>query len=87
MTSGTVCFYQDTYLVRKDLAGQVLSASVDPITLYQDGYNFMPVPFRNDLMAMRASSTVIREIETRHFGYFRADPLAYRPRGAAPATV
>jgi len=72
-----VCFYQDTYLVRRDLAA-ALSAK-NAVDLYRDAFCFMPIGFRNWLREMRANSSVIRAHENRFFGRFSDDPLAYAP--------
>lgn len=39
-----VCFYQDTFLVREDLAGRF--QRFDAMSLYRDAYCFMPVDYR-----------------------------------------
>lgn len=70
-----VCFYQDTYFVREDLAAPFMNA--DASTLYADGYNFMPIGYRGSLIEMRDHSKEIRGIETEFFGHFHADPMAY----------
>jgi hypothetical protein len=70
-----VCFYQDTYLVRSDIAGSF--ASRDAVTLYKEAFYFMPIHYRAALLKTRRQSTTIQEYERRVFGEFHADPLAY----------
>jgi hypothetical protein len=75
-----VCFYQDSYLVRADLAAPFEDCARNAIEMYKEACWFMPKSFREHLLAMRQASSVIRDIETKHFGEFHADPLseAYR---------
>lgn len=70
-----VCFYQDTFLVRADLAGPF--ERFDAMALYMDAFRFMPVDYRQGLMRARAGSRVVRRLEAEFFGRFSADPLAY----------
>jgi len=70
-----VCFCQDTYFVRRDLAAPFHAA--DPITLYAEAFRFMPIDFRENLIRFRQQSRAIRECEQEFFGYFSADPLGY----------
>jgi hypothetical protein len=70
-----VCFYQDTYLVREDLAASFMR--VDARALYADAFNFMPNGFRRDLLDLRDRSTVIRKYECESLGRFEVDPLTY----------
>ncbi len=70
-----VCFCQDTYFVRSDLAAPFHAA--DPITLYAEAFRFMPIDFRENLISFRQRSRAIREREQEFFGYFSADPLGY----------
>lgn len=71
-----VCFYQDTYLVREDLAAPF--TVLDARALYADAFHFMPDGYRKGLLELRAASPVIRKYESEFFGHFSADPLAYR---------
>jgi len=70
-----VCFYQDTYLVREDLAASFMR--VDARALYADAFNFMPNGFRRGLLNLRNRSTLIRKYEREGLGRFEVDPLAY----------
>lgn len=70
-----VCFYQDTYLVRSDLASGFRQANA--VTLFSEAFYFMPVRYRESLIALRAESAFIQERERSFFGVFHADPLAY----------
>ena len=72
-----VCFYQDTYLVRCDLAVRVSSCVNDAVALYRDAYFFMNDEHRERLISIRATSGIIRELEREYFGFFDVDPLAY----------
>lgn len=76
-----VCFYQDTYLVREDLAGPF--PVLDARALYANAFNFMPDAYRKGLLQLRAASSVIRQYESEFFGHFSADPLAYRVVGTS----
>jgi hypothetical protein len=71
-----VCFYQDTYLVRSDLAGPFRARNAQE--LYIDGYNFLSSIYRDWLVAKREESRYIVSLETARFGHFSADPLGYR---------
>lgn len=73
-----VCFYQDTYFVRNDLAGPFAERSA--ISLYSDAFHFMPAAYRQSLIDARERSTAIRQHEMSFFGHFSADPLAYHGR-------
>lgn len=74
-----VCFYQDSYLVRRDLAS--VFGTKNTADLFRDAFCFMPIGFRRWLLNMRANSSVVRDYESRFFGNFSADPLAYRSAG------
>lgn len=70
-----VCMFQDTYLVREDLAASF--KRFDPVALYSDFFNFMTNHDRQNLLRHRAGNSAIVEIERAHFGRFSDDPLAY----------
>jgi hypothetical protein len=70
-----VCFYQDIYLVRSDLATNFNNKNVENI--FVDAWYFMPIDMRNYLIDMRAKSTVIKKIEREYFGCFQKNPLNY----------
>jgi hypothetical protein len=70
-----VCFYQDVYLIRSDLAKSFPRLSVDQ--LYRDAYHFLSSLSRDWLVSQRALSRDIVNLETAHFGRFSADPLGY----------
>jgi len=69
-----VCFYQDTYLVRSDLAAGFLAR--DAVTLYKEAFYFMPYQYRSELLRVRMHSKTIRDLETEFLGQFQANPLA-----------
>jgi hypothetical protein len=71
-----VCFYQDMYLVREDLAcDQFLELSPD--ALYRDAYYFLPADHKERLLEKRAGSKFVQSLETAQFGKFSVDPLGY----------
>ena len=72
-----VCFYQDTYFVRKDLCAPFLSVNTGARSLYSDAFSFMPMDFRQYILAFRQKNAVIKQIESEYFGHFNADPLSY----------
>jgi hypothetical protein len=70
-----VCFYQDCFLVRSDLADQVDGQTRSPLSLFSDAYYFMPDEFREALLNLRANNSVIQSVETAEFGFFRKNPI------------
>ena len=70
-----VCFYQDCYLVRSDLAAPF--PALDTVSLFRDAYCFMDEGHRKYLLEKRRASANINRIETEQFGTFSADPLGY----------
>lgn len=70
-----VCFYQDCFLVREDLADRVDMHARTPLSLFSDAYHFMPDDFRAALLNLRANHATIQSVETLEFGFFRRDPL------------
>lgn len=72
-----VCFYQDTYLVKSDLAAPFADCMGDAIQLYAEAFRFMPNDFRQALLDKRENSEIIQKLEKEHFGRFYANPLEY----------
>jgi hypothetical protein len=72
-----VCFFQDTYLVRKDLAG---AWGRDAVSLYSDAFHFMSKGYRKELLDLRSKDRIIRDLEQRSFKKFHIDPLDYTER-------
>ena len=71
-----VCFCQDTYFVRNDLVGNLFK-NYEPIDLYTQAYNFLPVNKKKELLNFRKNNTTIRQIEESNFGEFKLNPLSY----------
>lgn len=72
-----VCFYQDTFLVRSDLAEPFADCAGDAIQLFSDAFRFMPNDYRQALLDYRENSEIIRKLEKDHFGKFFTNPLEY----------
>lgn len=70
-----VCFCQDIYLVRKDLA--VVFEELDAITLYTEDYNFLTFGQREDLHEAREKNKVVVKTELDAFGHFDPNPFGY----------
>jgi hypothetical protein len=75
-----VCFYQDTYLVRSDLAKPFDDCVSDAVGMYSDAFWFMPHDYRAALLNLRKNSDVIRKLEKDYFGSFKINPLEYFER-------
>lgn len=73
-----VCFYQDSYLVRSDLAGPFLDIAQGAVSLYCDAFNFMPQDFRKQLIDLRRRNALIRKFEEDIFGMFCESPIDSR---------
>jgi len=72
-----VCFFQDTYLVRKDLLDKAFPSRT-ALELYNDMWNFAGDDFRNGLLDLRRNSKTIQQLELNFFKSFSAHPLEYR---------
>lgn len=70
-----VCFHQDSYLVRNDLAR--LFAEYDAMQLYADSWHFWKSSERDNICKMRQRNPVIVETESKYFEYFDSNPLGY----------
>src|SRR5262249_584708 len=68
-----VCFYQDVYLVREDLAAPFRRMSA--AELYADAFHFMPVDLRERLSQTRSNSSVVRRVEQSELGRFDPVPI------------
>ena len=73
-----ICFYQDSYLVREDHSNKF--PSFDIVSLYEDGFNFMPDQFRDWLIDFRGKHKKIKAIESKYFKKFNPNPLGYLPK-------
>ena len=71
----TVCFYQDSFLVRSDLAQMVTTKLRSSLSLYSDAYYFMPDEYRDDLLGLRRRNAEIQTVEAKKFGFFRENPV------------
>lgn len=73
-----VCFNQDLYAVRRDLASQVLpqAASLNAWDLYAHSFAFRGKEFRRNIIEFRALDSEIRDFEKKELGRFRDNPLA-----------
>lgn len=75
-----VCFLQDVYLVRSDLAGSFYRYNELPVELYRDWYFCINDYNRNYLinyMRNPNQNPAIKAIEEMYFESFQADPLGY----------
>jgi hypothetical protein len=70
-----VCFHQDTYAVRNDLAAPFAGVPASAVDLYRDAFCFMDDVHRSDLLALRKRDGRIRAFEVRELGAFAVDPV------------
>lgn len=70
-----ICFYQDSFLVRSDLASLVSDEIRSPVSLYSDAFHFMPDEFRDGLLELRRRHGTIQAIEKAQFDFFRENPI------------
>ena len=70
-----VCFFQDSYLVRADLADEFEKFS--PLQLFTDAWFYLKSSERHGHMSMRKKKSIIVKTETENFGRFCQDPLGY----------
>ena len=77
-----VCFNQDLYAIRSDLAGLVLpqAASLNALDLYAQSFAFRGKRFRRYIMRLRALDSEIRDFEKKELGGFKINPLARNSR-------
>lgn len=60
-----VCFHQDSYLIRNDLAFHFEGINNDAVTLYREGFYFMTDKHRKDLIKSRQTIPSIKSIENQ----------------------
>jgi hypothetical protein len=70
-----VCFHQDLYLVRTDLAAAFSDCPQTAEQLYSDTYYFLTPEQRAHIHKYRADSPIIRRHETEVLGGFSPNPL------------
>ncbi|MCE5284531.1 MAG: FkbM family methyltransferase [Pelosinus sp.] len=75
-----VCYFQDLYLVREDIAAKFPRYNESPIELYKEAYLSLSDFSKEYNMKYRNSNPAIREIEILYFGKYESNPLAYLPK-------
>jgi len=75
-----VCFFQDVYLVRKDLANKFIIYNEDPIKLYSDWFLSLPSFNQNymtNYVRRDSEDCVVKLIERDYFKTYSTNPLGY----------
>ena len=70
-----VCFQQDSYLVREDLADKF--DNFDHLQLYRDSWFFHTKNMRETIKDLRSANNYIKSLEKKNFGTFNANPIGY----------
>ena len=68
-----VCFQQDSYLVRKDLANNF--KDYDHLSLYRDSWFYYSRYMRENIINLRKNNNFIKSLEEKNLGRFSPDPL------------
>ena len=68
-----VCFHQDSYLVREDLADKFVG--YDHLQLYKDSWFFYTKSKREYIKQLRSRSSYIKSLEMRNLGSFSSNPI------------
>ncbi len=70
-----VCFQQDSYLVREDLADKF--AYYDHLQLYKDSWFFHKKCHRDSIERLRYKNSDIKSLEIKNLGFFSPNPIGY----------
>jgi hypothetical protein len=71
-----ICFYQDSYLVRSDLADPFKDCIKDVADFYAEAFYFMPQDFRTVLIDFRKNNIHVQQMEKKYFGQFCENPIS-----------
>ena len=72
-----LCFFQDSYLVRKDLSKPFeAQIAMSHFEIYRDAWNFGSEELRSYLRKRRREDQFLIDFETKHLGTFSEDPTA-----------
>jgi hypothetical protein len=74
-----VCYLQDLYLVRNDLAGLFFNYNNYPVELYKDWY-FCVSQFSRDFLHnhYRFENSIVMELESKALGEYNVNPISYK---------